>query len=76
VNDDFAHSSAGNLSQNPQKSMIATYILFLINYRATNNEHTGQLLLAGPNSLWWPATKPKFWIGHGPSVPPCSAQCS
>ena len=34
------------------------------------NEHTGQLLV-GPNALW--PTQPKFWKGHGPPGPRCSA---
>ena len=34
------------------------------------NEHTGQLLL-GPNALW--PTQTKFWVGHGPPGPRCSA---
>ena len=32
-------------------------------------EHTGQLLV-GPNALW--PTQPKFWVGHGPTLPPCN----
>jgi len=27
------------------------------------NEHTGQLLLVGPNAQW--PTLPKFWADHG-----------
>jgi len=43
--------SAGNLSQNTQKAVIATCICFLTKfYRVTTNEHTGQLLV-GPNAL-------------------------
>jgi len=34
------------------------------------NEHTGQLLV-GRNALW--PTQPKFWEGHGPPGPRCSA---
>ena len=43
--------SAGNLSQNTQKAVIATCICFLTKfYIVTTNEHTGQLLV-GPNAL-------------------------
>ena len=39
-------------------------------YTNFTNEHTGQLLV-GPNALW--PNQPKFWVGHGPPGPRCSA---
>ena len=61
--------SAGTLSQNPQKTVMATNIAFKLILPDTTKKHTGRLLGA-PNALW--PSQPKFWVGHGPLGPPCS----
>jgi len=50
-------------------------VKFFFETQCRINEHTGQLLLVGPNALW--PTQPKFWVGHGPTGPRwCSAPMS
>jgi len=48
-------------------SLVAPILLIFLTF----NEHVGQLV--GPNALW--PTQAKFWVGHGPPGPPCSAPC-
>jgi len=63
--------SASNLSRNPRKAAIATYICFLTNFTEVQLTNMYRPIIGWAKCIV--AHPTKIWVGHDPFGPPCSA---